>query len=369
MSGVGFNTDFGRAVDTERAKTRLTLQKKTSAIYELFKPKDKQKGASTHEVYLGPVEFENSLENDVWPDSPQVQHPSLATRKNKAKQSRVYVGVPRKVAQTRGLAASQLAASYVTPIEAAKSRKVETQLTELLSETFVLNPIMDGLDLQNNETEGKFLTAQNKVGVYGGTATHKLHFLDLMEARKDLAQTRGEGLTSMQMMRMDAVDTVKDINAIIFADNETWFAFITQNRNTFFNRDFSNHYSAAFETDGFKINAFQDMAVITTAQKVRSVDTFALGTDLLFDSGVGVSSGGTKVNTTGTDFRPLYILPRGGFEMKKPDADDFPLELKAIQTKSFNEAFYSECNVYGVRPYDTQVLRYWVDVNDKAAIA
>ena len=357
---VGFYEDFGRAVDTARKAPRLQLQKKMSAIYELFKPKESQAGNSTHEVYLGPVEYQSASNEDVWPETPMVQHPSLSTRSNKLNRSKILVGVPRKVAQTRGLNIPKLAASFTTLIEAAKYRNVEGQLTSLLSDEFALNPIMDGLN--EGPSTAPFPLANNRTGQFGGAG--QLHFLDLMEARQELANVQGNSLTMTQMGKMGAARTLDDLNYIVFCSNKAWFTFIAQNRNYFFNQDNSTHYTAAFEKDGFKVNIVQDMAIITTAQDIQNVDAFGTKSSKGFTSNVGVASGGTVLPNAS----PVYIMPRGGFEMQRPVTDDHPLSLKEIATNSFEKALYGECNVYGQRIYDELVLRYWVNENDTTAI-
>ena len=372
MSNVGFAEDFGRAVRVEREKARIVLQKKASAIYKLLKPSKTQMGNSTHETYLGRVEYEVQDAQEVFQDTPVVQHPSVSTRTNKASQSRILVGVPRKVAQTRGLSVSALAQTYTGPITAAKMRRLETQIGTLFSESYRLNVIMDGLDEQGGLTSAVFPTIQNVTGVIDRTSPDgRVHFMDIMEVRLRLADNQGSSVTMSEVSSMPAARTIDDTSSIIFCDNKTWFAFLVQNRETFFNRDFSKHYTSTFDTDGFKFKSLHDMAVVTTAQAISSVDSFANDTtNKRFDnSGVAVTSGGTNLISSTRDLRPMYIFPRGAFDMQRPSADDYQLTLKEIQTKSFNQAFYGECNVYGKRIYDELMFRLWIDVNNRTAFS
>lgn len=378
-----FSEDFGRAVATEREKARVVLQKKASGIYELFKPTKKQMGNSTHDVFLGKVEYATQSTTEVFPDTPTIQHPSLSTRANKAAQANIHVGVPRKVAQVRGMTPSQLAQAYTFPIMAAKYRRLESQVTALLSETYRLNPIMDDLNEQEGSpTMAAFPLAQNVVGLTARTAPSagatpvidgRLSYIDFMETRLRIADNQGSSLTMNETTGSTPRGrTLDDFNAIVFCDNLTWFAFINQNRNTFFNRDFSKHYTATFDSDVYKFKRLHDMAVITTSVPIVSVDPFANRSTFRFgDDGVAVESGGTLfTNAAGTvDMRPIYIMPRGAFTMRKPVADDYDLSLKTIQNKSYNQAYYGECNVYGKRIYDELVFRLWVNVANRTAIA
>lgn len=363
-----FNQDFSRAIDVEQNRQRAVLQKKAEAISKLFKA-GKKTGGSIHDIYLDKVEYQGASGTEVFQDSPTPQHPSISTRKDLGSHSKIMVGVPRKVAQTRGISTSGLASSYVGSIMAAKARRMETQVEELLSATYSLNPIMDGIDESSADDSAEFPTGNNYTGRFGGTGNRKLHFLDIMDARRILANARGDALTMSQYEKMPAMRTLDDINTIIFCDNDTWFAFIAQNRNTFFNSDFSKHWSAAFSVDGFKVNTLQDSAVITTSQAITrsSADTGFNVSSTAFPPNGGQAGTGAALGT-GT-WRPMYIMAKGAFEIRDPSADNFPLALKEIQNKSFESVFYGECNIFGKRIYDEQVIRYWVNVADTEPIA
>lgn len=357
-----FYEDFGRIAQVNWDTERLELQKQYSAVYELFKPNMVQQGNSTQDIFLGSVNYNDTDSNEAFKDSPVIQHPSVSTRQNLNRTSNVSVAVPRKVAQTTGSTVEAKAASYTKLCSAAAARKKEEQLNYLLSASYQTNTIIDGINEQGSSiTRAAFPVLQNRVSsVLDRSASEgRLHYLDLMHARQILASAQGKGIGDMGA-QPDAARTIDDINYIIYCDNATLYAFIAQNRNTYFNADY-NQMMGAFMVDGFKFKSLQDMAVLTTSEAIGRADTFAGSFNA---AGVGVSSGGTARTNFASNYRPLYILPRGAFEMQTPSADDFTLAMKEVPTKSYEKILYGECNVYGKRIYDDLVIRYWVDVTN-----
>ena len=363
-----FYSDFHRAIDVAQNDDRLDLQKKVTAIGKLFAPAKTKKGGSAHTIYLGKVEYNRSSSTEVLQPTPQLQIPSLTTKADVGSHSSIMVAIPRKLAQLRGYTVGQLGSAFATPMMAAKSRRVENQVDELLSATYRTNPIMDGISDEGSNTTDVFPTGNNRLGIYASGAKGKLHFLDFMDIRRILANERGDSLTMAEYAKMGSAKTLDDTRSIIYCDNDSWFAFVAQNRNFFFNKDFTS-YSASFENDGFKVHTLQDSAVITTSKKLLLSDGFQLSDTTQVD-GTGKVGPGTALGAiAGADWRPIYVLARGAFELMKPSADDYGLSVKALENRSYERAVYGECNLFGKRIYTEQVYRFWINVNDRGAIA
>ena len=356
-----FYQDFARAAQVQWERERLQLQKHYSALHELFKPSQKQTGNSSQDIFLGKVDYLSSDSDEAFGDTPVIQHPSISTRQNKLDVSDILVAVPRKVAQVTGTTVEAKAQSYVQLCMAAAMRKKESQINSLLSESYQINTIMDGLDEQD-ATQAHFTVANNRISDYSTTAG-VIHYLDLMRARTDQANAMGKGVGEMGM-RPDAARTIDDINYIMYCENSAWLAFVAQNRNTYFNRDFSDMVGQAFNQDGLKVATLQDMALITTSESLNMADTFAGR----FTNNRGVATGGAIPANFTTNFKPIYIFPRGAFETKAPAAQDYSLTLKELPHKKFEQALYGECNIYGKRIYDELVYRYWIDITNVTAI-
>ena len=143
---AGYSVDFERAVKVAMSKTRSELMKMDSLIAGAF-PMQSQTGGSAHERYIGPVQFHRSSIRDVNSDTPNLQHPSIRTRKNNYIKAELAVHVPRAVAQIQGESVSALASEYMGQAKAAYMREMESQIGELLIDTYRDNPVMDGRDV------------------------------------------------------------------------------------------------------------------------------------------------------------------------------------------------------------------------------
>ena len=192
-----------------------------------------------------------------------------------------------------------------------------------------------------------------------------MHFVDLLWVRQLIADATGGSVTDMSMANKEGVRTIDDVNAICFTTNRAWFAFMVQNRNTYFNSDFNSGH-ASIVSNGLKVKTFQDMAIFTTS--VKPEDSSSFDGKFNTSTGMGDSSQTAKANFS-TNYHPIYVFPRGAFELSKPSAQNYTLSLKDMPNKRWEKAFYGECNLFGKRIYDQLVYRLWIDVTNGTVIS
>ena len=359
---AGFSADFESAISVQQQAARKELQKSDALISTLF-PTMKQRGGSSHEIYIGPVEYQRTSTRDVFGLTPNAQHPSIRTRKNNLIKSNLLVSVPREVAQTIGMSVDALAAKYVEIARLAYFREYEKQISEFLVDTYEDNPIMDGRRVTEDNSAlsdsrafpatNNFVPRNSRTGTNNAAVLGRWDFLDLYEARLRLADRMQVPVSSPTAAAKGVSQSVMDAKYIVFCSNKAFFSLLKWNRQEYFSGDY-NTGMGAFKQDGFNVKVIQDMIFCTTSQPL--VDT---GRPTHYNTdGEGATSGTGLPDS----WEPVLIFPKGALQLAKPFSDSFALATREFQERQFNEVIFGTGNTFGVRTYDELVLRYYVNV-------
>lgn len=369
---IKVNTDFERLIHAQMGEFRSDLQKDTSLISALLGPKGVRKGGVEHDSFVGKVDFEDSDESEVFPDTPQGQFPSYRKRADRTLKAKILVPVPREVAQTTGQGLAKLTSDLLAQCRAAMVRKIEDQIGRLLQMPYRVNPIMDDRDTNPSTAYLPLAANYAPVGALGAVDAginqvqadaSAFHFANFIRAKVRMATAMGKGVTEGGSVGA-GVKSFEAMDYIFWGENAVWQKILLDNFKFLSNNDFSSQM-AAVEKDVLKMQTVQNIGIYTTSQPIRR--ELSVGENQTFGGfaadGSAVAAGGAlaaPANPIEDTWKPGLFLPRSNFVMKKLDVDNMQLTVKEIQNKSFNLAIYGECNVSGRRFFDELVHRYWV---------